>query len=637
MTASYSSAEFEEAYTYTGSDLGANWEPHQTFFRLWAPTVVAAYVLLYQSGTEGTDDLIDRFPMSADIQGTWSCTIPGDLNGTYYTYLVDLGEYWEEACDPYARSSGVNGRRSMVLSLKSTDPMGWETDRNPNKALKINDIILYELHIRDLTVNRSSGIHHKGKFLGLTETHTHTKSGLPTGLAHIKELGVTHVHLMPVFDYGSVDEAASGRKQYNWGYDPAQFNVPEGSFSTDPYHGEIRVREMKQMIKTLHDNGISVVMDVVYNHVFHADDFSFNRLVPGYFSRGQKSNGSGCGNDTASERSMVRKFIVDSVNYWADEYHVDGFRFDLVGLIDVQTIQEVIKTVHLRHPDCIFYGEGWDLSTCVSKEHTPLAVQRNAAMLPGFAFFNDSLRDGIRGSVFSLSDKGFANGGTHYKYTLEKSFYGLPDWSTGPFQTVNYISCHDDHTLADRLRLSNPGINREELIQRNKLAAAFVFLSQGIPFFQAGEEMLRSKRTRTGHMISNSYNLSDSINAIKWDDLNDPAIHGLYQYYRGLIAFRKNYPSLRYSTATEARDNIFPVACQCEGLMVFVVYGRDTRLTIAFNAETSPQKFLLPKGDWEILINGNQAGTTPIGCCRETISVPALSAMALVQRKRSSD
>ena len=633
MTVSYSSQAFEEAYTYTGSDLGAAWSPNQTFFRLWAPTAKAVYVLLYQSGTENADDFIDRYPMTADIQGTWICTVSGNLDGLYYTYLADLGEYWEEACDPYARSTGVNGRRSMILCLHNTNPEGWEQDKNPNAGISVTDAILYEAHIRDLSASRSSGIRHKGKYLGIAETLTHTKSGIPTGLEHMKDLGITHLHLMPAFDFGSVDESQTRKKRYNWGYDPANFNVPEGSYSTDPYHGEVRVREMKQMIKVLHDNGISVVMDVVYNHVYHANDFCFNRLVPGYFSRENGSNGSGCGNDTASERSMVRKYIVDSVNYWADEYHIDGFRFDLVGLIDIETIREVMNSVHIRHPDCIFYGEGWELSTGVTKDNTPLSVQKNAFMLPGFAFFNDAIRDGLRGSVFTLSDKGFASGGTGYQYVLEKCFFGLPEWSPAPCQTVNYISCHDNHTLADRIYLSLPGISREELIQRNKLAAAFLFLSQGIPFLQAGEEMLRSKRSRTGHFFSNSYNLCDRINSLKWDDLNDPAIYSLYQYYRGLIAFRKAFPSLRYSRAAEARDNIFPLGCQCERLLAFVIYGRDVRLTAVFNADTSPQKIMLPKGDWAVYINGDHAGTTPILHCRETILAPPVSAVVLVQNK----
>ena len=313
----YSTEKFEKEFTYSGSDLGATYTPEKTTFRVWAPTADTVTLNLYGSGTPGTDDLVEQLPMTADVNGTWIAEKEGDLNGTYYTYLVSVGGNENEACDPYARTTGVNGKRAMILDLASTDPDGWENDTNPNAGMTYNDAVIYELHVRDLSSDESSGIQNTGKFLGLTETGTTTASGIPTGLDHMKDLGITHVHLLPVYDYASVDETQSDKPQFNWGYDPENYNVPEGSYSTDPYNGAVRVAEMKQMVKVLHDNQISVIMDVVYNHVYNASDFCVNQIVPGYFSRvnedGTYSNGSDCGNDTASERSMVRSFMSNSV------------------------------------------------------------------------------------------------------------------------------------------------------------------------------------------------------------------------------------------------------------------------------------------------------------------------------------
>lgn len=333
----FSTPKFEEEYTYTGNDLGATYTKEKTSFRVWAPTADSVTLNLYTGGTAGVSDLIEQIEMKKDVKGTWIAEKSGDLNGTYYTYRVEVGGKINEACDPYARTTGLNGNRAMVIDLSSTNPDGWDTDSDPNAGKNFNDAVIYELHVRDLSTSADSGITNKGKFLGLTETGTKSPSGIATGLDHIKELGVTHVHLLPIYDFGSVDEGNVYAEQFNWGYDPVNYNVPEGSYSTDPAHGEVRVKEMKQMVKSLHTNGISVIMDVVYNHVQNAGDFCFNKIVPMYFTRitedGAYSNGSGCGNDTASERSMVKKYIVDSVKYWADEYHIDGFRFDLVGQI----------------------------------------------------------------------------------------------------------------------------------------------------------------------------------------------------------------------------------------------------------------------------------------------------------------
>ena len=422
----YSTEEFEKEYTYEGDDLGATWSKDSTTFRVWAPTSEKVELKLYESGTEGDGEPTDTIEMTADVNGTWVTTVDGDLNGVYYTFSSTIDGVTKEACDPYARTTGVNGKRAMVINLDETNPDGWDKDKNPHAGEGINDAIIYELHMRDLSSDESSGITNVGKFLQMTETGTKTKDGISTGIDHIKELGITHVHLLPIYDFGSVNEEMKYMNLFNWGYDPVNYNVPEGSYSTDPYNGEVRVKEAKQMIKAMHDNGLSVVMDVVYNHVMSAEDFCINKLVPGYFSRinddGTYSNGSGCGNDTASERSMVKKYIVDSVCYWADEYHMDGFRFDLVGLLDVDTINEIVEEVHKTHPDVIFYGEGWTMNTDVTKDDVTLATQRSSQRTPDFAFFNDNMRDGLKGNVFDSSTVGFVSGQIHAESTISDSF-----------------------------------------------------------------------------------------------------------------------------------------------------------------------------------------------------------------------
>ena len=558
----YSSQSFEEKYTYHGSDLGASWTVHKTLFRLWAPTAEAVHVNLYRSGNPENQDLLCQLRMHREQNGTWVAERMGNLNGIYYAYQVLVDGHLREACDPYARTTGINGHRAMILDLSSTDPEGWERDTNPHAGKGITDAVIYELHVRDLSSHRSSRIRNKGKFLGLTETKKKTKTGQPTGLDHIRALGVTHVHLLPVYDFGFTDESRKS-PQYNWGYDPVNFNVPEGSYSTDPFNGAVRVKEMKQMVKALHDAGLSVVMDVVYNHVHSAEEFCFNKIVPGYFSRisseGIYSNGSCCGNDTASERAMVRKYIVDSVKYWADEYHIDGFRFDLVGLLDVQTIQSIIKTVHSTHPDVIFYGEGWHMDTRLTKEGMELAIQSNAGLLPGFSFFNDRIRDLIRGSTFDSTAPGFVTGDHSSKEQLESCFMGAPFWATDPYQSINYVSCHDNHTLFDRIALSVPEASFEELAKRNNLASAFSILSLGVPFFQAGEEMLRTKPSKKNRFDHNSYRSPDRVNSLKWESLDQEVYQKNVAYYKGLLAFRKAHPSLRIASREEAEGKVHPI------------------------------------------------------------------------------
>ncbi len=639
----YSSEEFEAQYTYTGNDLGATWTESATTFRVWAPTATAVKINLYESGTAGTDDLIEQVEMTADVNGTWAATKEGDLNGTYYTYLVEVDGQTNEACDPYARTTGVNGQRAMVIDLDSTAPEGWENDADPHAGNSITDAVIYELHVRDLSMDESSGITNKGKFLGLIETGTTNSQGIPTGLDHIKSLGVTHIHLLPSYDYGSVDESNLEANQFNWGYDPQNYNVPEGSYSTDPYNGEVRVAEFKQTVKGLHDNGISVIMDVVYNHVYDAESFCFNKIVPQYFSRvseqGNYSAGSGCGNDTASERSMVKKYIVDSVLYWADEYHIDGFRFDLVGLIDTETINAVIEEVHKTHPNVIFYGEGWTMSTDVTKDGYTMTTQSNSQEAPGFSFFNDSLRDALRGPMDNDYERGYVAGAGSYAGNVSAAFTASTVWCKSPTQTINYASCHDNLALFDRITLSTSNRTFEERVKMNNLAAAIVMTSQGTPLFQAGEELLRSKPLEDGGYDHNSYKSPDSVNSIKWDDLNDETYQQVRDYYAGLIAFRKAHPALRMTSAADVAANATQITEGIEPSVIGYEFaaqanGEDNYgIIVLFSCRKDATTAQLPEGKWTIYVNGETAGTTALGTVEGSVTVEPISTLILVREE----
>ena len=634
MNVNYSSPEFEAAYTYRGKDLGAVWSREKTVFRLWAPTADTVTICLYSSGDPGADDLRKQVPMTADINGTWTASIPGDLNGVYYTYQVTAEGHTTEACDPYARTTGVNGRRAMVLDLSSTDPDGWNTDSDPHAGAPITDAVIWEVHVRDLTMDASSGSSWPGKFPGVAQPGTISPQGHSTGLDHMKKLGITHVHLLPCYDFGFTDEHLA-QPQYNWGYDPVNFNVPEGSYSTDPFHGEVRVREMKQMVKDLHDNGVSVILDVVYNHVYHDQPFCFNQIVPAYFSRVSKdgvwSNGSFCGNDTASERSMVRKYIVDSVCYWADEYHIDGFRFDLVGLLDVQTVNEIVSAVHESHPNVIFYGEGWDMPTAVTKPGVELAIQKNSRKMPGFAFFSDTIRDLMRGDIREHDAPGFAAGAVVPRQELDASFMGMPDWAGEPAQCINYVSCHDNHSLFDRIALTTPNDSREDRIRRNRLAAAFSILSQGTPFMQAGEELLRTKPDGRGGFDDNSYRSGDQVNAIRWGDLDKPEYQETLAYYQGLLAFRRATPALRLRHREKVRTC---VACVDTGHDQAAAYLINEEIFLIFNASCQELALPLPEGLWDAVIFDHKAGTTPLFRAEGQVTAAPLSATVLTRHNR---
>ena len=637
MPTTYKTEEFISQYTYDGDDLGSTWTKEKTTFKVWSPTASEVKLNLYESGTAGTDDLIETIQMTQGEKGVWSLEVEGDLNGTYYTYSVTNAGVEKEACDPYARTTGVNGDRAMVIDLESTNPEGWEDDTNPNADLTFNDAVIYELHVRDASIGENSGVSeaNKGNFLGLIESGTTTSGGVSTVLDHMVDLGITHLHLLPIYDFSSVDETTDG---HNWGYDPKNYNVPEGSYSSDPYNGEVRVSEMKQMVQGLHENGISVVMDVVYNHVSSAENFCFNQIVPNYFSRinddGSYSGNSGCGNDTASEHAMVHKYIVDSVKYWADEYHIDGFRFDLVGLIDVDTINDIMQTVWEDHPDVVFYGEGWEMNSY--NTGISMTIQKNSTKVPGFAFFNDTLRDAIKGSVFDELP-GYVSGADGQRLTVLDAFYGLPgSWCETPTQTINYSSCHDNHTLYDRLKVSRPDASEEDIVKMNNLAAAITITSEGIPFIHAGEELLRSKPNEDGTYNHNSYNAGDEINSIKWETLEDEKVSNVYDYYKGLIAFRKAHAALRMTSTEDVTNNITEIKDLDKNVIGLTINGgvngeESEGLVVIFNPNIEATTVPLPEGNWDIYINDEAAGTEVLGSASGQVTVNPISAMVLVK------
>lgn len=641
----FSEPEFEAAYTYNGDDLGAVYTKEQTDFRVWAPTADAVNVKLYEKG-DG-DNFIQSVAMDRDVNGTWKTSVKEDLGGKYYTYELHFGDVVTEAVDVYAKAAGVNGLRGMILDLDATDPEGWDKDKGP-KIESNTDAVIYELHVRDMGSDSSSGITNAGKYLSFTESGTTNSTGLSTGLDHMVDLGITHVHLLPVYDYASVDEA-SGAAQFNWGYDPLNYNVPEGSYSTDPYNGEVRVNEFKQMVQSLHEKGIGVIMDVVYNHTYSTDS-NLNRTVPDYYYRKDGTtftNGSGCGNELATERSMVRKYIVDSVVYWAKEYHIDGFRFDLMGCYDIETMNAIRAALDEIDPTIIMYGEGWTGGTSALPS-SEAAVKLNTKRLNNIAAFSDDLRDGIKGSVFNAVERGFVSGAWNkeeaIKYGVvaatknEQVLHGLY-WANIPGQCINYASAHDNLSLWDKLASSNASNSIEDRIRMNNLSAAIVLTSQGVPFFQAGEEILRSKVRADGSFDENSYKSSDAVNSIKWDEKTDNI--AVYEYYKGLIAFRKEHELLRMRTTEEIQANLSFVQEVPDNVVAYTIVNalnpKDESLYIAYNANKEDVVLTLPEGTWNVYVNDEKAGTKVLESVSGEVTVHPISAVVLVKEALRTD
>lgn len=629
---------------YTGNDLGAVYSPKMTRFKVWAPEAESVKLNLYKQG-EG-DNLIDQHIMKKSANGTYVFEKQGDCNGIYYTYtVVNHGEE-QEAVDPYTKAAGVNGQRGMVINLAKTNPQGFEMDgyRNPEH---ITDAIIYEGSVRDFTMDESSGVFHNGKFLGLTEANTTNHFGEATALDYISGLGVTHVQILPAFDFETVDEK-NQKAQYNWGYDPDNYNVPEGSYAVSPYDGAVRIQEMKQMVLALHSRGIGVIMDVVFNHTYRRDDSNLQKIVPGYYYRSDETgytNGSGCGNEVASDRPMVQKLIVDSLIYWAKEYHIDGFRFDLMGVLDIDTMNVIAERLKEIRPDIYLYGEGWNGGPSSLAEEKR-AFKASAKKMPGIGMFNDDIRDTIKGSVFYDDHLGFVNGGTHLENALRYGItgavahpqvdydaYGSKPWAKEPGQSINYVSCHDNYTLWDKLSVSCPEASEEKKKAMNRLCAAIVFTSQGVPFIQAGEEFLRSKPLpEKKGFAENSYNMPDAVNSIKWDNIHE--YPDMIAYYKGLMALRKAHPVFRMKSEAEMTQNLCFLSDTPENVVAYLLKGKgadDTpeNILVIFNGNDEEILYNLPEGKWKILVDDKTAGADGKKNISEKTDVEPLSALVL--------
>ena len=596
------SNDFDNYFSYDG-ELGALYEKEGTLLRVWTPTAKSVEVWIYADDCfKGPSTKIE---MVQKPKGIFEAYLPGDQHGTIYVYkILFLNNRESISVDPYARATTVNGMKSVIADLNRTNPDGWG-ERLPAFGLP-EEAIIYELHIRDFSISETSGIVNKGKFLGLTEKNTQNASGRKTGLDYLIDLGITHIQILPMFDYATVDEANLTEPQYNWGYDPLNYNVPEGSYSTDPFDPFNRIFELKQMIRTLHDNGLRVIMDVVYNHVYDPKDQALERTVPGYFYRynadGSLANGTGVGNDTASERHMMRKYIIDSVKYWAKEYHLDGFRFDLMGIHDSVTMNAIREALDKIDPSIIIIGEGWEMSTPLPEDLK--ASQRNAQAMPRIAHFNDSIRIALKGSDFGdEKDRGFISGKNYLEDLLLRNIKGAMHLSShssyvDPEQVIQYVEAHDNLTLYDKLLRSNPDDSEEVRIKRHTLATSIVLLSQGVPFIHGGQEFLRTKAG-----VANSYQSPDEINQFEWERVT--TFQESVAYVKGLIALRKSEYLFRLHTHEEI-DTHFTMLSENFNIVAFSLTNSEKKYIVIFNGNRSDVIFRIQKGNYAILVEDNQ-------------------------------
>ncbi len=638
---------FDNYPVYKGSDLGIDYSPLRTKFKVWAPAATAVKLRLFKDGSETGAFEIEDLHKGED--GTWSISISRDLKNVYYTFqMLNEGNWSLECPDIYAKAVGVNGRRGMIVDLRSTDPAGWHQDKKP--ILKsFTDIILYEVHVRDISVDANSEIIHKKLFEGLGEDGTKSREGESTGLDHFKELGVTHIHLLPSFDFNSVDESKPELNQYNWGYDPLNYNVPEGSYSSNPNDGNVRIKEFKKMIQAMHKNGLRVILDVAYNHTSDILHSNFTQFAPGYFYRqrhdGSYSDGTGCGNETASERAMMRSFMIASVEYWCKEYHIDGFRFDLMGIHDIETMNEISDRLHKIDPTIFIYGEGWTAGQTPLPENQR-SVKANTAQLKSIAVFNDDLRDGIKGGFSDEKSKAFASGfggfsesikfgivaaTPHQDINYQAVNYSKAPWSPSPAQTINYVSCHDDNTLFDKLKISNPDASEELLIKMDQLSNTIVLTSQGVPFLHAGVDFLRTK-----HGVSNSYKSPDSINEIQWRRKHQ--YKDVFNYYKSLIALRNNHPAFRMPETKMIQDHLHFMHNEDPVLVSYLIDGKETgdrwaKIFVAFNGNRESSNIYIPEGKWQIALTGNKINEKGLGQVESgNYQIRGISSLILFQK-----
>lgn len=581
--------------------------PEKTSFELWAPTAESAVVRLYNG-----DELAEVVAMQRGDKGLWSAEVEGDKKGMYYAFQVSVdGNILKETAGIFARALDVNGNRGAIIDMRDTDPEGWSEDKRP--AVDPTEIVIYEMHYRDMTAHESAGSSNPGKYIAMAEHGTRSHEGLATGIDHLREMGVTHIHLLPTADFGSIDESRP-TNQYNWGYEPKNYNAPEGTYSTNPADPEARIRELKTLVKAMHDAGLCVVLDVVYNHTTATENCGFELTVPGYFYRmredGSFADGSGCGNETASEKPMMRKYMVESLEYWVKEYHIDGFRFDLMAIHDIETMNLIRERLEALNPDILLYGEGWAASAPLYDE-SKLAFKRYTYQMPGIAAFSDDIRNALRGTL-DLSQGGFIHGVEGNKEALKFGIVGGVEhpevnhseaaWCAEPRQHISYVTCHDDHNLRDRLEHLSPDASEEERLKMAKLAHFGVFTSQGVPFIFCGEEMYRSKRGE-----KNTYNMPDEYNAIDWALKSQYG--DLVEYCKGLIAMRKEHPAFSLGTAEAVREHLKFIECDNEAAVGFVLdnlEGIDSakRIVVLMNGSREGVEFDIPTGTYKWISDG---------------------------------
>ncbi|RPD49499.1 type I pullulanase [Hymenobacter sediminis] len=637
--------------TYNGPDLGLTFTKGQARLRVWAPTAEKLQLKLYAEGTGGAP--VAEYAMQKSTGGTWVYTLPAQPAGRFYVVQATInGKQMAEVPDPYVHAVGLNGQRGALLDPSAISPSQWEEDLRP-RLQQPTDIVIGEAHIRDLTMHPQSGVRHKGKFLGVAETGTRGPAGVKTGLDHLTELGITHLHLLPTNDFASIDESRLAENRYNWGYDPLHYSVPEGSFATDPTDPAARIREMKQLVQSLHQQGLRLVLDVVYNHTADAGRSSFEQLVPGYYYRhtpdGGYSNASACGNEVASERPMVRKLIVESVAYWAREYHADGFRFDLMGVLDLHTMRAVRVALDQVDHSILMYGEGWAAGASPLPE-AERALKANIGKLDRVAAFSDELRDGVKGHFARRTEPGFASGQPgleesvkfgivaatqHTQLDYSKVNYSKVPWATSPLQTINYVACHDDQVLWDKLAASNPAASEADRMKMDLLSNTIVFMSQGIPFLPVGDEFLRTKGGS-----HNSYNEPDAVNQIDWSRKTDYA--RIYAFYRQLIALRRAHPAFRLPTQELVQRHLefLPnLPATTIGYRLKDHAGGDAwdTIVVLFNGNRQPARLPIPAGRYSVILAEDQInpqGIRQVEGVGETLTVevPASSALILVKK-----
>ncbi|MCX7885133.1 MAG: type I pullulanase [Caloramator sp.] len=629
----FNSKSFNERY-YTELPLGCIFNKSSCLFRVWSPAATSVNLLLYKNGDSQISETPKRLKMYEE-NGLWSLNIEEDLEGLFYTYEVEVYGIRNEAVDPYAKAVSINGLRGAIIDLNKTNPDNFLKE----EFLQLNNFteaIIYEVSIRDMSMHPDSGIKHKGKFLGLTEENTKSSKGLSTGLSHILELGVTHVQLMPIYDFSYTITDEKNPVNYNWGYDPQNYNVPEGSYSTDAYNPKVRIFELKTLIHTLHKHGLGVNMDVVFNHVYDLKNDNLEKIFPGYYFRfsddGTPSNGSACSNDTASERAMMRRFIIDSVYYFAKEYHIDGFRFDLMGLHDVTTMNLIREKLNTLGRPIMLYGEGWVLNTLLSEDIK--ANQLNSCKMPHIGHFNDVIRDAVRGSVFIKEDKGFVSGKENMEDKIKYCVTGCTDYfntKTSLFQTpdqsINYVSAHDNNTLWDKLNLSNPEDDIETLKSMQKLSNAIVLTSQGIPFLHSGVEFCRTK-----YNVEDSVHSEDYINWMDWERKFE--FLDVFNYYKGLIKLRKEHSAFKMNSIEHIKNHL-EFLDSPKNTVAFILKNHANNdiwkdIIVIYNSNRKNVNITIPQGNWNIVTDNNTSGTNIIRSIRgNSVEVKEISMMVL--------